>query len=142
MILTGNALPLYTGFIVLLYSSAMSNFGHAKTFPVSLHSCYPLETVAFLNTEAHTLCSITFLPSGLHPPPQAMSSLDLISCGRVSLGQRLLERISKQRLGGAGIMSGISVGGILSVGVQPKMTLPYAGQIHNCNPSSSCLPGP
>lgn len=69
MILTGSTLSLYTSYIVLLSSSARSNFGHAKSFPVFLHSLYPLETVAFLNTEAHTLCSITFLPSGLQPPP-------------------------------------------------------------------------
>lgn len=71
-----------------------------------------------------------------------MSSLDLISCGRVSPGQRVLERISKCRLDDAGIMSGISVGGILSFGVHLKMALPRAGWIHKCNPSWSRPPGP
>lgn len=79
---------------------------------------------------SHLACSL---------PPQAMSSQDLKSFGRVSLGQRVLERISKQRLGGAGI-SGISVGGILSFGVHSKMILPRAGCIHKCNPSSSHPP--
>lgn len=82
---------------------------------------------------SHLACSL---------PPQAMSSLDLISCGRVSLGQRVLERVSMQRLGGAGITSGISAGGILSFGVHPKITLPCAGWIHKCNPSSSHPTGP
>lgn len=75
-------------------------------------------------------------------PPQAMSSLDLISHGRVKLGQQVPERIAKQRLGAAGNVSGISVGGILSLGVNPKMTLLHARWIHTCNPSSSHRPSP
>lgn len=49
-----------------------------------------------------------------------MSSLDLISCGRVRLGQQVPESISKEKSGAAGIVGRSSVGGTLSIGIHPK----------------------
>lgn len=70
-----------------------------------------------------------------------MSSLDLISRRRVRLYQLLLERITKKS-GAVGIAGGSSVGGTLSFGVHPKMSLLGARQICTCDPNSSCPPGP
>lgn len=71
-----------------------------------------------------------------------MSSLDLISRGRVRLGQHEPERISKEKLGAAG-----STGWQFSrwhpfLWVCPKMLLPGARRMHTCDQSSSRPPGP
>jgi len=71
-----------------------------------------------------------------------MSSLDLISCSRVRLGQRVPERISKEKSGVSGISGGISVDGTLTFGVHPKTPLLGAGQIHVHDPHSGHPPGP